>query len=501
MSVLSKLLGEDFSTPFNCYEIAHVWHPSCITSNYIFTRDVFLKCCLLYTPLFTATHVLFVRKYDLPSIASSGFSVLRSSAFIANHVFLFFALFCSSRALLGKFYFRVHAFPITFLISYLSLWIEKKSRRGPLALYVLNIGSECLLRILVDRGVVPTIPYAPELLFTTTMTALLYFIKKDGYGSDPVSFALRLVLGTGEAHKRTSRKRLQAGKSQSDDIMTQHLPIQGPSNNNNIDDNVTTKRSKPRKNLDINFNELIPESMKPRFLQDLGKHSSCRHKESCVEYASMGFVRTFAGAWVSSMVMSLPKNIFKLRKDPLGVIGSTLTDTKAIKFGLFLGSFAGIYKAVNCYLRHRYNGPQDWHGAVGGLLAGPSMLIYPHQTISLYFFWKLVDTIFVKGVKKGYITRPDTIVNTVYAVSVSIIAYGVILQPKYMRPSYMRLADLVSDHRFHLFNRCFVTFLVPEAIEGYEEYFADLHPNFTSHKFKEAVFPWVLEAKDYCRRK
>lgn len=74
MTVLSKLLGDDWATPFNCYEVAHVWDPNCLTSGYTFSRDIFLKCCLLYSPLFAATHVLLVRKYDLPSIAESGMS-------------------------------------------------------------------------------------------------------------------------------------------------------------------------------------------------------------------------------------------------------------------------------------------------------------------------------------------------------------------------------------------------------------------------------------------
>lgn len=499
MTVLSKLLNDEFSTPFNCYEIAHVWDPNCTTNAFNFTTEIFMKCCGLYGGLFIASHIVFVRKYDVQSLLSTGVSILRSSAFIANHVLMFFTLFCGSRALLGKFYFRFHAFPITFLISYVSLQIEKKSRRGPLALYVLNIGSECLLRILVDRGILPTVPHAPVILFTLTMTALLYLIRKDGYGSDPVSFALRLVLGTAEAHKRKSKR-------QRPNIMEAHYPrvIEGSStpNKESLGDETSseTTRRRRRRNLDVNFNELIPDSMKPRILSELGKHVTCRHRESCVEYSVMGFLRPFAAAWMGSTLFSIVKKAPKLRYDPLSVIKSSFTDTKNVRFGLFLGSFAGIYKAVNCYLRHRYDGPQNWHSAVGGFLAGPSMLIYPHTTISLYFFWKLVDTIFVKGVKQGYITNPAAIVNITYAISVSLIAYFVILQPRYMRPSYIRLANLLTE-KFHLLNRCFVTFLVPEAIEGYEDYFADLHPDHTSQKFKECVIPWLLEAKDYMRRR
>lgn len=501
MSVLSKLLElhTTYATPYNCYELAHVWDPDCISNAIDFTASIFVRCCGLYFPLFAANHVLSVGKYDMHSLSQSGISVIRSSAFIANHVLTFFTLFCGSRALLGKFYFTIHAFPITFLISYLSLQIEKKSRRGPLALYVLNIGSECLLRLLVDRGLVPSIPHAPVMLFTATMTLLLYFIKKEGYGSDPASFALKLVLGTSEAKRRISSRRQKAlEEKEKEEVMELQDKVD--------DDQAVGQfgKSRQRKSaIDMNFNELIPVSLKPKILRELGKHVSCKHRESCFEYSVFGFLKPFVGAWLGSSVVAAAKEVVFhpkiLREEPIRLLNN-FADTKSLRFGLFMGSFAGIYKAVNCYLRHRYNGPQDWHGAVGGLLAGPAMLINPHSTISLYFFWKLVETLFLKSVKKGYVTRTETVINIVYALSVSQIAYCVLLQPKYMRPSYMRLADIVTDHKFHLLNRCFCPFLVPEAVEGYEDYFADLDPQFCSNKFLETVMPWVLESKDYCRR-
>ena len=503
MSVLSKLIdyNKTYATPYNCYELGHVWEPSCTANAIDMTSEIFLKCCGLYLPLFALNHILTVKKYDMNSIGQSGLNVIRSSAFIANHVLTFFTLFCGSRHLLGKFYFTLHAFPITFLISYLSLPIEKKSRRGPLALYVLNVGSECLLRMLVDKGVLPNIPHAPVILFTATMTLLLYVIKCEGYGSDPASFVLRLVLGSYEAKKKLSKRQQKELESKAAQGKDDRKKIMSSEEVQAL--TVGQFGHKRPSTVDINFNELIPSALKPKILQELGKHSSCRHRESCLEYAVFGFLKPLVGAWVGSSALNVVKtaamNPSLIQKDPWQIV-SSFFDPKAMRFGLFMGSFAGIYKAVNCYLRHRYNGSKEWHAAVGGLLAGPSMFLCPHSTISLYFFWKLVEIYFVKSVRNGYITKPDRIISLVYALSVSQIAYCVLLQPKYMRPSYMKLADFVSGHRFHLPNRCFCTFLVPEAIEGYEDYFADLDPQFCTRKFVETVLPWALESKEYCRR-
>lgn len=508
MSVLSKFISEERLTTLtdiltmscthvSCYEVAHVWQPSCVLNAYEFTRDVFLICCGLYTPLFVGTQMILARKFDKDAMTNTATSVFRSSAFIANHVWLFYFLICGSKKLFGKWYFALHAFPVTFTISYLSMFIEKKSRRGPLALYVLNIGTECLMNILADKGYLPKIPYASVVIFTISMSLLLRHIKREGYGSDPVSFALRLVIGTSEASKRRRRQQQINGndRNENNNLISQsesQLIVQ----NMSCDEKARHQRRNRR--LDVNFNELIPKSIRPNLFND-SKHDSCKHREPCSEYVAMGFVRPFVAAWIGSSIFSVAKKVLKIRSDP-SLIVTSLTDTRNLRFGLFIGSFAGIYKAVNCYLRWRYNKSEDWHAAVGGALAGPTMLFCPTSTITQYFFWKLIENYFVKATKAGYITRPDVMVKVVYSISVSIIAYCVMLQPKYMRPSYMRFADIVSGHKFHLINRCFVSFLVPEAIEGYENYFANLHPDLVTSKFNETVMTWLLESKDYARR-
>lgn len=228
------------------------------------------------------------------------------------------------------------------------------------------------------------------------------------------------------------------------------------------------------------------------------KHASCVHADPCLEYAATGFARPFLAAYLGSTFFSLAKKAPKIIDDPLKVITDTiLRDRTSLRFGLFIGSFAGIYKAVNCYLRWRCDGSEQWHAAVGGLLAGPTMFLNPNSRIATYFFWKLVETIFVKLVKVGHIKNPNLIIHLVYSASVSLIGYCILFTPKYMRPSYMKLADTVCDSKLHLMNRCLITFLFPDAIEGYEDYFANLEPNLMTDKFKETVFTWLLECKEY----
>lgn len=332
-----------------------------------------------------------------------------------------------------------------------------------------------------------------------------------------MSFVLKLVLGTSEAKKRISYRRMKEGsmKEEKGGSMKRAMKEEervlaitdGRSGNSLASEDTTGSkgaRSKDR-NGNVVRKKVLKDSSGPvdaersiRKYMKTEKHASCIHSQPCLEYAAVGFARPFLASYLGSTLFSLAKKGPKLVNDPLSTITDTiLRDRSSLKFGLFIGSFAGIYKAVNCYLRWRCNGSEDWHAVVGGLLASPTMLLNPNSRIATYFFWKLVETIFIKLVRAGKITNPDAAIYLTYSASVSLIAYCILFTPKYMRPSYMKLADTVCDSKLHLMNRCLITFLFPDAIEGYEDYFANLEPKLMTNKFKETVFTWLLECKEY----
>lgn len=505
MSILSKFISHESWTSFvdiatlrcshvSCYELGHVWQPSCTLNAYYLTRDVFLICCGLYTPLFIGTQIILPRKFSKDSLINTSISVVRSSSFIANHVWMFFALVCGSKNIFGSWYFA-QVFPIIWTVAYVSMFIEKKSRRGALALYVANIGTECLVNILHDKCYLPNIPHASVIIFTLSVSILLQHIKKQGFGSDPVSFALSLVIGRNEAKKRSPRHHTPSIDGQINENNNNNILISRRNEMTPVDQvNQTTRGSL----IYSKFCQLIPECIRST-LFDGSKHETCKHRESCAQYVISGFIGPFLTAWAASSSIAVAKKITRITHDA-SVVTKSLTDTRNLRFGLFIGSFAAIYKGVSCYLRWKFNESADWHAAVAGAMAGPAMLLCPTSTISQTLFWKVIENYFIQATHAGYINHPHTVVKATYSLAASIIAYCVILQPKYMRPSYMRFADVVSGHKLHLINRCFVSFIVPDAIQGYENYFANLHPDLCSNKFNETVLTWLLEAKDYARR-
>ena len=486
MNVISKLLNDACVVPFNCYEVGHFWTPDCSDAALELFLVSFKESLKIYSPLYLASQIIFSRKYDRKSFQESFQSIIRSSAFLSTNAYTILLFFCIFRSFTNGFYYRIHSFFPTFFAAFASILIEKPSRRFPLAIYVANIASECLFRIYVDSGYIKPLPNGEVWLFTASMATLLYLIKQQGYGKDPVSMALQFYLGTAEAGRPLRHKGLTSPNPEVTSCTSEESGSSTPksprstSSSPVFDDNSNLKNKK-KVQVTLSLCDWLSHS----------KHHSCKHKDSCLWYSVNGFYKPFLASWVGYTLMGCARKYQKILKTP-GFLAERLFSQRNVRFGLFFGSFSAIFKATSCLLRRYSNGNEDWHGLVAGLAAGPSMLLNPNSTITLYIFWKCIETLYWREVKSGRFSNPIMTANIVYSLSVAQIAFCLLLQPKHMRPSYMKFIDQITGHRFHMINRLPLNFLVPEAIHGYEDFFPDLNPKFMSHKFLESMFVWLI---------
>lgn len=438
-SILSTLrdaiLMPEWTFAFNCYEIGHTWTPHCSDAALELGFLVLEQSVPMYAGLYFLSHIVSLRSLrnlmDKNSIIGIANSTIRSSAFLGFNAFAMIIAFCAVRRASGKFYYSLCATLPAFVGSVLALQIERPSRRAALAFYVANVASECVFNIAVSRGYIRSIPRGEVMLFTVSMTILLYLIKKNGLGHDPVSMVLRFLMGTSEAKK-------------------------------------------------VRFEEAVDNSA-----------AVCGHRDDCHAYVFRGFVKAFLSGWAAqSALMTLP-NIRMVKQIP-SIFSRNLFSRQSLKFGLFLGSFCSIYKGISCYLRQRQRSTEEWHSIVAALAAGPSMLWSPNSTVTLYLTWKMIESCFFVGVDKGLVQYPMPILCCLYAASVGLIFYTGVLEPSMLRGSYTKFIDRVTQHRLHLLNRNLLDVFGTGASIGYEDYFPDLMPSLCSHSFMETVFVWLI---------
>jgi len=249
----------------------------------------------------------------------------------------------------GKFYYTICAYLPVFVSSIFSIIIEKRSRRGPLAIHCANIASETVYRMLVARNYLKPIPRGEVILFTVTTSLLLYMIRKYGYGRDSISIALKVLLGREESSYRHKKS----------------VKIMLKDENANTLNVWSFARNKYKTTSDLYFNFISKiDSYFPR-------HSTCSHQNiSCLMNSLAYSVRNFFMGWLSQVLMSSFARPKLLMESPKTVILRKLSDSRNLYFGLFLGSFTAAFKGINCLLRWTSNGSYDWHTLVAALFAG-----------------------------------------------------------------------------------------------------------------------------------
>ena len=428
--------------------------------------------------LYTFTQLAVQRRFDLEASCETAKSTLRSSLFIFFHAYNGSVMGCALRRTFGRFYYRVLVCAPALLSSYLALIIEKPARRQALAFYLLNLASEIVFRMAVTKGYFKPIKHGETLLFSLSLAAWYYLLKAHGFGRDPVSAAVKVLVGREEAKSRRSADKLR---------------------NTSSTDTQTAAEKKPQKVTNYLVKLLNKFAEQVDSLASSCKfgecHPTCPHQEiSCLLYVLKPIPTRYLLGHSIQFVLRLSAQPLKLFAEPAKTIRESLYATSSIRFGLFLASLVSTGRLTSCLLRRYSNSNSlNWHGAVSGLVAGASMLWSPKSSLSMYIMWKAVEQYYLLAVRQKRVEYFEFTILTIYAASAATILYTFALEPRFVRPSYMRFLDKLSDHRLHQLNRMVLDVFGTGSSIGYEDYFPDLDPKHMSNQFKELVFNWMIQ--------
>lgn len=415
--------------------------------------------------LYTFAQVAVQRKFDLPASWETTKSIMRSSFFIFFHAYNGSLMGCALRRTFGRFYYRILVCAPALLSSYFSLLIEKPSRRQALAFYLLNMSSEIVYRMLVTKGYFKPIRHGETLVFAMSLAAWYHLIRTEGFGHDPVSAAFKALIGKDEAKSR-ARTKVKQSEAQTSELNQR-----------------ASKLPSSLEKLFNNFPQLRPE-----------KHPSCRHSgSSCLSYVLGSVPSRFMLGYAVQTLLSLTRRPLDLIYSPADTIKTSLLSTSSVRFGLFLGALVAGGRLTSCALRRHSNQDCEWHASVSGFVAGLSMLFAPRSSISMYVMWKAVEQYYLLAARHGKVKHVDFTIQTIYSLSAATILYTFALEPRFIRPSYMKFLDNVSDHRLHQLNRMVLDVFGTGSSVGYEDYFPDLDPKYMSNQFKELVFNWMIQ--------
>ncbi|CAI9762329.1 unnamed protein product [Fraxinus pennsylvanica] len=171
---------EEFPTIIPCSMI-HPGTNSCLLHNANAASATFRKTFPLYFSLtFVPFVVLRLQKFMDAPVRTCWRAVIgaaRSTSFLSAFVGIFQGVICSHRKVALKDHKLVYW--VAGGIAALSVLLEKKARRGELALYVLPRAGESLWYILVNRRLLPDIKNAEVALFCACMGGIMYYLEHE----------------------------------------------------------------------------------------------------------------------------------------------------------------------------------------------------------------------------------------------------------------------------------------------------------------------------------
>ncbi|GFU22360.1 transmembrane protein 135 [Nephila pilipes] len=471
MAVLSKL--RELSLPYNCYEVGHTWDPECYTAALSVGACCLFEGMKIYAPLYLVTQIL-QRKFSVDAFINTLQGIRTSSCFLGVNGFAFIFIFCLFRKAMGKFYYLHCSYFPAFVASFLAILVERKNRRGPLALYVTNVASETLFRMATARGIVKPVPNGEIYLFSSVMAMFLYIVKKHGFTKDFVSAALSFMFGKDEAKPKvkdiTSSSRLQEG------IERMPAAVEFPLNN-----------------IMPNINTLLDEAGSTFFqrIWSTTKHVSCPHPSSCTQYCLQGFLRPFLIGYVAFSGIRCFSMGKKILTDP-SLLFHLLTQKKTLNLGLFLGGFGGTFRFVNCLLRWLFDKDQAIYAIPAAFLGGLFMKFFPSSTLSLYLMWKLIENGYLLGIEEGVLPKIRGSMLMLYATSTAFLFYAAVLEPHNLKPAYLKFLTRLTHNKIGEINRHVLDIFGTHASKLYSDFWPELDLRHTSRVFQESVLLWLI---------
>ncbi|KAL9672980.1 hypothetical protein QQ045_029233 [Rhodiola kirilowii] len=171
---------EEFHSIIPC-SIIHPDTSSCMAHNAKAASATFRKTFPLYFSLtFVPFVVLHLQKFmNAPAHIcwNAVKNAVRSTTFLSAFVGIFQAVICLHRKVASKDHKLV--FWISGGMAALSVLLEKKARRGELALYVMPRAADSLWYILVNRHILPDVKNAEVPMFCLCMGGIMYYLEHE----------------------------------------------------------------------------------------------------------------------------------------------------------------------------------------------------------------------------------------------------------------------------------------------------------------------------------
>ena len=312
--------------------------------------------------------------------------ILQSSLFLTASGTVPCACICLLRKLLGRFYCYSTAFVPAVIGGGLAILIERKSRRGGLAVYGSTLAVQALFNMLKYRGYVTPLPYGEVLLFSVGSSVLLHSYHSESGLHDAVGSFLRFLF----------KPWVPAGLTMLTDMLSSRPSL---------------------------------SSMLVTML---------------IRIAWIA-LWSFQVGYLIQAGLSVLRAGYQAFKNPKKLLHALLNPNN-VKLGVFLATLAGGFKLLNALFMFLPIS-QDFRLLLAGLISGLSISWFRSSVISVYIAGKAVEVLYFKAVGKGWLPKFYYGDVVLFAIAVGVLIHAVFMERHDVQVPYWNFVNkLVGGH-------------------------------------------------------
>ncbi|KAG5892665.1 hypothetical protein JTB14_025459 [Gonioctena quinquepunctata] len=132
--------------------------------------------------------------------------------------------------------------------------------------------------------------------------------------------------------------------------------------------------------------------------------NTCAHEKTCVVHTYKGLLKYFLLGYGANALKRIIPRMEKLMRDP-SILLDVIVSKKNFYFGLFIGSYVGLYRVLTCYLKRTSQIGNKFHGLMAGIISGITYAISPNIHVLVIAITTLAQVVYNRIRKHFRITN------------------------------------------------------------------------------------------------
>ncbi|KAG5892663.1 hypothetical protein JTB14_025457 [Gonioctena quinquepunctata] len=172
---------------------------------------------------------------------------------------------------------------------------------------------------------------------------------------------------------------------------------------------------------------------------------TCSHEKPCTVYFYRGFSKYFALGYAVNIIRRLIPKMGILVKKPSNIFNILISKSN-FYFGLFIGSYVGLYRVLTCYMTTSSKIEEKYFGSVAGLFCGLTYAISPNIQVLVIAITTLLQMIYHNICEHFQITNHFWQRQLIFMWCNGFLLHHRFYNPKACSPYYSKMIDGATNN-------------------------------------------------------